>query len=216
MSSRASARDLARILRLHGAPRGMTISTRSLALLGMTLLTTQSLAQAPPDFEKYVASVMTAFEVPGVSVAIVRDGKVLLAKGYGVRKLGDPAAVDAETLFGIASNTKAFTATALGMLVEEGKDRVGRAGRPLPARFRAVRSVRHPRADRARPAGASERPRPGGGRPPLVAALDVRPQGDLPAAALHPAGHSFRNAYAYDNVLYLVAGEVIEAVSGMR
>jgi CubicO group peptidase (beta-lactamase class C family) len=104
----------------------MTISTRSLPLallgVGVTLFATQTVAQAPPaDFDKYVTSVMTAFEVPGVSVAIVKDGKVVLAKGYGVRKLGDPAPVDAETLFGIASNTKAFTATALGMLVEEGK-----------------------------------------------------------------------------------------------
>jgi len=78
-------------------------------------------AQGPPGFDAYVASVMKAFEVPGLSVAIVRNGKVLLAKGYGVRRLGDPAPVDAETLFGIASNTKIFTATALGMLVEEGK-----------------------------------------------------------------------------------------------
>src|SRR4029079_1134803 len=84
---------------------------------------TPAIAQtaAPPDFDNFVNSVLRAFEVPGASVAIVKDGKVLLAKGYGVRKLGGPAPVDAETLFGIASNTKAFTATALGMLVEEGK-----------------------------------------------------------------------------------------------
>ena len=59
--------------------------------------------------------------MPGLSVAVVKDGKVLLAKGYGVRKLGAPEPVDSRTLFGIASNTKAFTATALAMLVEEGK-----------------------------------------------------------------------------------------------
>ena len=64
---------------------------------------------------------MTTFEVPGIAVAVVKDGKVVVAKGYGVRKLGDRAPVDAQTLFGIASNTKAFTATALGLLVEEGK-----------------------------------------------------------------------------------------------
>ena len=64
---------------------------------------------------------MKTFEVPGMAVAVVKDGKVVLAKGYGVRKLGEPAPVDAQTLFGIASNTKAFTATALGLLVEEGK-----------------------------------------------------------------------------------------------
>ena len=51
---------------------------------------------------------MKQFEVPGMAVAIVKDGQVAMAKGYGVRKLGDPAAVDTHTLFGIASNTKAF------------------------------------------------------------------------------------------------------------
>ena len=75
----------------------------------------------PPDIDALVARVMRSFEVPGLALAIVKDGQVSLAKGYGVRKLGDSAAVDARTLFGIASNTKVFTATALGLLVEEGK-----------------------------------------------------------------------------------------------
>jgi len=64
---------------------------------------------------------MKTFHVPGVSLAVVKDGKVVLAKGYGVKALGNPAPVDARTRFGIASNTKAFTATALALLVEEGK-----------------------------------------------------------------------------------------------
>ena len=75
---------------------------------------------APADIDAWVTRAMTTFEVPGVSLAVVKDGKVVVAKGYGVRKLGEPTPVDAQTLFGIASNTKAFTATALGLLVEEG------------------------------------------------------------------------------------------------
>src|SRR5438876_5636959 len=80
-------------------------------------------AQPDPlrDLDTYVAQAMQAFQVPGVGVAVVKDGQVVLAKGYGVRKLGESAPVDSHTLFGIASNTKAFTATALGMLVDEGK-----------------------------------------------------------------------------------------------
>jgi len=54
-------------------------------------------------------------------VAIVKDGKTVLAKGYGVRKLGNPTPVDENTLFGIGSNTKAFTTAALASLVDEGK-----------------------------------------------------------------------------------------------
>src|SRR5512137_2178381 len=81
-----------------------------------------ALAQVlPADLDAYIARVMKTFDVPGMAVAVVKDGQVVLAKGYGVRKLGEKALVDARTLFGIASNTKAFTATALGLLVEEGK-----------------------------------------------------------------------------------------------
>src|ERR1043165_350667 len=75
----------------------------------------------PPDLDSFSARVLKEFEVPGLAVAVVKDGKVVLAKGYGVRKLGDPTPVDENTLFGIASNTKAFTAAALAMLVDEGK-----------------------------------------------------------------------------------------------
>src|SRR6186713_1927671 len=54
----------------------------------------------PADLDTYIAGVLRTFDVPGVSVAIVKDGKVVLAKGYGVRKQGDAAAVDDRTLFG--------------------------------------------------------------------------------------------------------------------
>src|SRR5882672_8688151 len=93
-----------------------------LALLLM-LSTSQAAPPAapPPDVDQWVARAMRTFEVPGIAVAIVKDDRVVVAKGYGVRKLGETTPVDARTLFGIASNTKAFTATALGLLVEEGR-----------------------------------------------------------------------------------------------
>lgn len=78
--------------------------------------------QGPPaDLDAYVALSMKTFEVPGMAVAIVKDGKVVLQKGYGVRKLGEATPVDENTLFGIGSNTKAFTSAALATLVDEGK-----------------------------------------------------------------------------------------------
>jgi len=73
------------------------------------------------DLDEYVARSMKTFEVPGMAVAIVKDGKVVLLKGYGVRKLGEATPVDENTLFGIGSNTKAFTAAALATLVDDGK-----------------------------------------------------------------------------------------------
>src|SRR5580700_10946652 len=86
------------------------------------LLAGRTAAQSTPaDLDEYIAKTMKAFDVPGLSVAIVKDGKVILAKGYGVKKLGESAPVDENTLFGIGSNTKAFTAAALATLVDEGK-----------------------------------------------------------------------------------------------
>jgi Beta-lactamase/Domain of unknown function (DUF3471) len=78
-------------------------------------------AALPADLDAFVARTLREFEVPGLALAIVKDGQPLLLKGYGVRRLGAPAPVTANTLFGIASNTKAFTAAALAMLVDEGK-----------------------------------------------------------------------------------------------
>ena len=73
------------------------------------------------DFNAYVERVRKTFDVPGIAVAIVKDGKVVLEQGFGVREMGKPEAVDARTLFAIASNTKAFTAAALQMLAGQGK-----------------------------------------------------------------------------------------------
>jgi len=85
------------------------------------LLFAHRVSAQPADLDQWVGRAMQTFEVPGIGLAIVKDDTVVVAKGYGVRKLGEAAPVDARTLFGIASNTKAFTATALGLLVEEHK-----------------------------------------------------------------------------------------------
>ena len=157
---------------------------------------------------------MRTFEVPGVSVAIVKDGQVVVAKGYGVRKLGEPAPVDARTLFGIASNTKVFTATALGLLVEEGKiEWDAPVVRYLPAfpmwdpyvtRELTVRDLLVHRSGLGLGAGDL-----------LWWPASTYDRKEI-ARRLRfiPPATSFRSAYAYDNVLYLVAGEVIEAISG--
>ena len=89
---------------------------RTLTALALCILfTATAFAQiAPPaDLDAWVARSMQTFEVPGLSLAIVKDGKVVLAKGYGVRRLGDPTPVDEHTMFRIGSNTKAFTTAAL-------------------------------------------------------------------------------------------------------
>ncbi|WP_431244604.1 serine hydrolase domain-containing protein [Flavobacterium sp. P21] len=66
------------------------------------------------EVDNLVERTMKAFDVPGISVAIVKDGKVVLAKGYGVKSIVTQQKVDANTLFGIASNSKAFTTARIG------------------------------------------------------------------------------------------------------
>ncbi|MDO5506471.1 MAG: serine hydrolase domain-containing protein, partial [Pseudoxanthomonas suwonensis] len=101
-----------------------------LAFVGFALLATGAHARPatpPPSdeaiaaFEQRVDAVRERFEVPGVAVALIHDGEVILARGFGQREMGKPEPVDADTLFAIASNTKAFTATALNLLAEDGK-----------------------------------------------------------------------------------------------
>src|SRR5260221_11401290 len=157
---------------------------------------------------------MRTFEVPGLALAIVKDDEVVLAKGYGVRKLGESTAVDARTLFGIASNTKVFTATALGLLVEEGK----LAWDQTVIRYLPWFAMFDPYVTREVTIGdlLVHRSGLGLGAGDLLwwpASTYDRKEIARRLRYIKPET-SFRTAYAYDNVLYSVAGEVIEAVSG--
>ena len=71
--------------------------------------------------DRLSARVIKEFNVPGVAVAVVKDGEVIHMKGYGVRSIATGQKTDEHTLFAIASNSKAFTAATLGILVDEGK-----------------------------------------------------------------------------------------------
>lgn len=94
----------------------------ALALFSMLVMGAARAGQAPlADLDTYVHQAMTQWKVPGLAIAVVKDGHVVVVRGYGVRELGKPGRVDADTLFDIASNTKAFTAAALGTLVTAGK-----------------------------------------------------------------------------------------------
>ncbi len=184
----------------------------------LTLLSvTWSFAQSslPKGIDEYVERARKVFDVPGIGLAVVKDGKVLLAKGYGVRKLGEATAVDSKTLFGIASNTKAFTATALGLLVEEGKlEWDAPVNRYLPwfqlsdpyvTRELTIRDLLVHRSGLGLGAGDL-----------LWWPPSTYDRKEVARRLRYlPLATSFRSAYAYDNVLYTVAGEVIEAISGM-
>jgi CubicO group peptidase (beta-lactamase class C family) len=203
-SRRPVARELMVLARLSTATVVAAISCATLL----------QAAAAPPDLDTWVTRVMQAFEVPGVALAIVKDDAVLVAKGFGVRKLGDPTRVDARTLFGIASNTKAFTATALGLLVEEKKiEWDAPVIQYLPAfamwdpyvtRELTVRDLLVHRSGLGLGAGDL-----------LWWPSSTYDRKEIARRLRYiPPATSFRSAYAYDNVLYLIAGEVIETVTG--
>ena len=157
---------------------------------------------------------MTTFGVPGLSVGVVEQQATTVARGYGVRRLGESARVDEHTLFAIGSNTKAFTAAALAVLVDRGQlkwdDRVAdrlpgfRMFDAYASREMTVRDLLVHRSGLGLGAGD----------------LLFFPPTDLTRAEIvqHlryiPPATSFRSGYAYDNVLYVVAGQLIEQLAG--
>lgn len=192
--------------------------TSSLFLILLLILSFSGLAKAqqslPPGLDQYIEKVLKTFEVPGLSVSIVKDGKVLLAKGYGIKKLGMNDRVDANTLFSIASNSKAFTATALAMLVEEGKlkwdDRVidhlpwfKMADSYVTTNLTVRDLLVHHSGLLAYSGDLMLFPPSTYSRREILGKLQKL-----------PLVHDFRSTYAYDNILYLAAGEVIKVLSG--
>jgi len=171
-------------------------------------------AAPPAKFEARVEAVRKAAEVPGMAIAIVENGKVTLARGFGVRKMGSPEQVDADTIFMTGSTGKAMTTAALATLVDAGKlkwdDRVAdlipgfQMYDPWVTREMTLRDLLVHRSGLGLGAGD----------------LLVIPRGTLSRAEvvrrlrfIKPAT-SFRSGYAYDNILYIVAGHVIDLVSG--
>ena len=158
-----------------------------------------------------IAGAMKVWEVPGLAVAVVKDDALVLVKGYGVRRLGESAEVDKDTLFAVGSTSKAFTAACLAMLVDEGKiqwdDPVIKH---LPS-FQlydayatheiTIRDLlchrsgldRHEAVWYGSPASRDE---------VLRRLRHVKPD------------WSFRSKYGYQNIMFLAAGQVIPAVTG--
>lgn len=93
------------------------------ALLVVLFAAATAQAQWPADLDAYIENARRQWEVPGIGLTVVRDGKVLAAKGYGVRRHGSPELVDGHTVFDMASLSKSFTSAAVATLVDEGKMR---------------------------------------------------------------------------------------------
>jgi CubicO group peptidase (beta-lactamase class C family) len=93
----------------------------TLAVVLPLLVGAQGLDEKLKDVDVYAQTVMSTWKGPGMAIAIVKDDKTVFAKGYGVRQLGKPEPVDENTVFAIASNSKAFTTASLAILADEKK-----------------------------------------------------------------------------------------------
>ena len=160
--------------------------------------------------DAYVERVLRDWEAPGIAVAVVKDDRVVLERGFGVRRLGDGGPVDAHTLFAIASTTKAFTAAALAMLVDEGRLRWDdRVADVLPA-FRLFEPyASHEMRMRDLLSHRSGLPR---GDALWYASPFDRTEVLRRVRLLEPAS-SFRSAYGYQNIMFIGGGEVVPAVT---
>lgn len=164
------------------------------------------------DLDAYVARTVREWRIPGFAIAIVYDDSVVFAKGYGVRELGKPGAVDARTRFAIGSTTKAMTAVALGMLVDEGKVRWDepvitylphfRVGDPYVTRELTVRDLLTHRGGL-------------GNADQLWASADYTAEEITRRVAMIAPAYSLRSRFIYQNIMYAVAGDVIAAASRM-
>lgn len=170
--------------------------------------------ELPKELNSYINSVLKEFSVPGLAVSVVVDGKVVLSEGFGTKHLGKDEPVSNKTLFGIASNTKAFTAVALAILVEEGKlewdkpvinyMRWFQLSNPYITAETTVRDLLVHRI--GLDLGAGDLlwwPESEFSRKEIVERLKYL-----------PITSGFRSQYAYDNVLYIAAGQLIEEVTG--
>ena len=175
-----------------------------------------ALQGSPDPLDSIVQRFLTEFGIPGVGIALIRRGEPVFTRGYGIRTLGRPQRVDSDTLFAIASNSKSFVAASIAMLVEEGKlawdQPVVRympdfqMSDPQATQMMTVRDLLVHRSGLALGAGD----------------LMQFPQSDHTRAEIFralrhlPLARGFRSGYAYDNILYLVAGMLIERMSGQR
>lgn len=186
-----------------------------LALLCLILAPTCLAAQDPPAeltaMDAYILKSMLDWKVPGLAIAVVKDDKLVWARGFGLRKLGTPQAVDADTLFAIGSNTKAFTAAALGTLVESGKlgwdSRVGellpgfQMYDPYVTREVTLRDLLSHRSGTC-------------GEDGVWYGTDFDSQQIIQRLRYQKPVYGFRSQFCYSNSLYMTAGEVVPQLAG--
>lgn len=195
---------------------GSLLRTRALFVLTLAAVLAPSLAAQQVDvaaLDAYFAKAQREWPVPGFSVAIVKDGRIVLEKGYGVRDVRMPEPVDENTLYAIASNSKAFTAAALAQQVDAGKlswdDKVidhlpwFRLYDDYVTQEMRIRDLVSHRGGLGTYSGDL-----------LWYGTPYTPREVVERARFLPPAYSFRAGYGYSNLMFIAAGEVLRAVTG--
>jgi CubicO group peptidase (beta-lactamase class C family) len=187
----------------------------SVSLLLLVIASAYPQPITSPEIDKLVEQSMQAFNVPGIAVAVVKDDKIIHIKGYGVRSIATGKKMDENTLFAIASNSKAFTSAALGILIDEGKLTWNTKVTDIIPEFRLY----NPYVTEDFNIKDLLTHRSGMG----LGAGDLMMWPDSATFTRDDIIHNlrylkqvspFRTRYDYDNLLYIVAGVVVERVSG--
>lgn len=166
--------------------------------------------------DRLTERVLKEFNVPGIAVAVLKDGEVIHMEGYGVRSVATGEKTDEKTLFAIASNTKAFTTAALGILIDEERVTWDTRVIDIIPEFRLYNS--YVTEDFRIRDLLTHRSGLGLGAGDLMMWPDsaMFTADDIVRNLRHLKQASpYRTRYDYDNLLYVVAGEVVERVSGM-
>lgn len=196
----------------------MTLSFKPLASLvcgALLFSTAPTFGQSADDIRATAEEALSAFNIPGLAVVAVKDGEVILAEGFGVRDIGNGEPVNADTLFGVASHTKAFTAAALATLVEQKKlrwdDKViqyipeFRLSDPAITADLTIRDLLSHRSGLGLGAGDL-----------MIWPNTDKTTADILAGLAHvPFASGLRERFAYNNLMFVTAGEVIARASGM-
>jgi CubicO group peptidase (beta-lactamase class C family) len=164
--------------------------------------------------DDYFQNALDDWKVPGMAIGIIQNDDVLLAKGYGVKQSDKKAKVDANTLFPIASNTKAFTSAALASLVDQGllswDDKVidhlayFQLYNSYVSQEMTIRDLLCHRSGLKTFSGDL-----------LWFNSDYSRRGVIERAKYLKPAHAFRTTYGYSNIMFIAAGEIIESVTGI-
>lgn len=184
-----------------------------ITMLWSQLVLAQSSTLQVKEFEAYVEKARLAWQVPGMAVAVVKDGKVISMRGYGQRALGADDKVDTQTLFACASTTKAMTAVCMGILVDEGKVKWDDGVSQYLPEFQLF----DPYVTRELKIRDLFTHNSGVGNTDFFwGAMTISANDILRKMKEVEPSYSLRASFIYQNIFYLAAGKVIERVSGQK